>query len=65
MKTKILMIGKNDKNSEKKEIEFEVEYMLSLTTRQRFKKMVQMSKVVRNLLNNGTGRTINKIIQRT
>ena len=65
MKTRILMIDKNDKNSEKKEIEFEVEYMLSLTTRQRFKKMVQMSKVVRNLLNNGTGRTINKIIQRT
>lgn len=58
------MIGKNDKNSEKKEIEFELEYMLSLTTRQRFKKMVQMSKVVRNLLNNGTGREINKIIQR-
>lgn len=64
MKTRILMIGRNDKNSEKKEIEFEVDWMLSLTTRQRFEKMVQMSKVVRNLINNGTGRAISKNTQR-
>lgn len=62
MKTRILM---TDKDDEKKEMEFEVKYMLSLTIKQRFSKMIQMSKLVRKMIGfNGTGRTINRITER-
>lgn len=64
MKTRILMIGKNDKNSEKKEIEFEVDYMLSLTTAQRFKMMHDRSLLIAKMLKKNGHRATPKIIQR-
>lgn len=59
-KGKILMLDGVD---EKKEIEFEVKHLLSFTTKQRFKKMIQMSKLMRTLFNYGIGRTINKSVK--
>lgn len=46
MKTKILMLKNRD---EKKEIEFELNYLLSLTTKQRFKKLFMLSDFLKNL----------------
>ena len=46
MKTRILML---DKDNEKKEIEFELEYLLSLSREQRFKKFFGMCDFVRKL----------------
>jgi len=64
MKTRILMIDENDKDSEKKEIEFEVEYMLSLTTAQRFKMMHDRSLLIAKMLRKNGHRTTPEIIQR-
>ena len=63
------MIDKNDKNSEKKEIKFEVEYLLSLTTKQRFKKLFGWSDFVKKLaMKHGYNRKISRrtgeVIQR-
>lgn len=38
-----------DKHDEKKEIDFHLEYLLSLTTKQRFKKLFEWSDFVKKL----------------
>ncbi len=43
-------ILKLKRHNEKKEIEFELKYLLSLTTRQRFEMMFKKSKEMRELL---------------
>ncbi|MBL7179824.1 MAG: hypothetical protein ISS65_06390 [Desulfobacterales bacterium] len=45
-------ILKLDDHDEDKEIEFELNYLLSLTTRQRFQMMLQKAQEMRNLLKN-------------
>ncbi|MEW6556636.1 MAG: hypothetical protein AB1349_04685 [Elusimicrobiota bacterium] len=65
MKTKILMIGKNDKNAEKKEIEFELDYLMSLTTGQRFKMMHDRSLLIMKRIKKYEHRTTPEITQRT
>ncbi len=58
-------ILKLDEHDEDKEIEFELDYLLSLTVEQRFQMMFKKTEEIRNLLkNNGYGKTI-QIIKRT
>ncbi|MFN3967039.1 MAG: hypothetical protein ACK4JE_05025 [Endomicrobiia bacterium] len=60
MKTRILMIDKNDKNSEEKEIEFNVEYLLSLSLKQRFKKFFRLCDFINSLMKNYGHRKTNR-----
>ena len=59
------MIDKNDKNSEKKEIDFEIEYLTSLTTAQRFKMMHDISLSMLRRIKRYEHRRAPKITQRT
>lgn len=64
-----MAILKLDKNDEAKEIEFELDYLTSLTTRQRFQMMFAKTREMLNLLSSATGkrnanRTTTEIIKR-
>ncbi len=61
-KVKILKLSRDN---EKKEIEFEISYQLSLTTEERFKMLFEKSRIIKEiLLKNGYRRTF-EIIKRT
>ena len=69
MKQRILMIDKNDKNAEEKELDFEVRHKLSLSCKKRFKQFFKFMDFTKKLLkNHENNRRINrrtvKIIQR-
>jgi hypothetical protein len=51
-------------SDEKKEIEFELDYLLSLTTRQRFELMFAKSRQMASLLKRDGRRKTTKIIKR-
>lgn len=59
-----MAILKLDKHNEDKEIEFELDYLASLTTRQRFELMFRKTKEMRNLLKRNERRKATKIIKR-
>jgi len=64
-----MAILKLDKHDEAKEIEFELDYLTSLTTRQRFQMMFAKTREMLNLLSSATGkrnanRTTTEIIKR-
>ena len=58
-------ILKTDFNDEEKEIEFELEYLLSLTADQRFQMMFQKSKELAAMLVKNGHRKTPEIIKRT
>ena len=57
-------ILKLDKHNEKKEILFELKYLMSLTTRQRFEMMIKKSKEIKDLLERSGHRRPSEIIKR-
>lgn len=60
-----MAILKLDRNDEDKEIDFELDYLLSLTTRQRFEMMFAKTRELRSLLKKTNGyRTVTEIIKR-
>lgn len=58
----ILKLSKSNPN---KEIEFELNYLKSLTTRQRFQMMLKKTEEIRNLLKNHGYRKTLQVIKRT
>ena len=52
-------------HDEEREIEFELDYLLSLTTQQRFQMMFQKTKEMRDLYKKHANRRTTKIIKRT
>ena len=58
-------ILKLDRDNEKKEIEFELRYLKSLTVRQRFELMFKKTKEIMSLLEKNGHRRPFKIIKRT
>ncbi len=58
-------ILKLKKHNEEKELEFELKYLLSLTTRQRFEMMFKKSEEMRRLLGKSGHRKTFEIIKRT
>lgn len=60
-----MSILKLSKHNSKKEIEFELKYLLSLTTKQRFQMMFKKAEEIRNLLKNHGYRKTTQIIKRT
>lgn len=61
-RAKILKLNEHD---EQKEIDFELEYLLSLTTRQRFQMMFAKTQEMRDLLKENEDRKTPHIIKRT
>jgi hypothetical protein len=59
-----MAILKLNKHNEKKEIEFELDYLTSLTTRQRFELMFRKSREMRSLLKRNERRKVTKVIKR-
>ncbi len=59
-----MAILKLDKHNEKKEIEFELDYLTSLTTRQRFEMMFRKTKEMLSLLGRNERRKTTEIIKR-
>jgi hypothetical protein len=59
-----MAILKLDKHNEKKEIEFELDYLASLTTRQRFEMMFRKTREMRRLLKRNEHRKTTKVIKR-
>jgi len=57
-------ILKISRNNEKNEIDFELEYLMSLTISQRFYMMFEKSRQMIKMLKNNGYRTVNKIIKR-
>ncbi len=57
-------ILKLDSHDEEKEIEFELDYLLSLTTKQRFQMMHAKTQEIRNLLKDNGYRKAPQIIKR-
>jgi hypothetical protein len=55
---------KLDSHDEEKEIEFELDYLLSLTTKQRFKMMHTKTQEIRDLLKDNGYRKAPQIIKR-
>ncbi len=62
-KTKTIL--KLDADDENREIEFELNYLMSLTTKQRFQMMFKKTQEMRNLLKNCGYRKTSEIIKRT
>ena len=58
-------ILKLDKHDEDREIEFELNYLSSLTVKQRFTMMFKKTNEMRSLLNNRGNRKNTQIIKRT
>jgi hypothetical protein len=59
-----MAILKLDKHNEKKEIEFELDYLTSLTTKQRFQMMFQKTEEMLSLLKRNERRKTTEIIKR-
>lgn len=59
-----MAILKLSKDDEDREIEFELNYLLSLTTQQRFQMMLKKTQEVRNLLGRSGYRRTVKIFKR-
>jgi hypothetical protein len=59
-----MAILKLNKHNERKEIEFELEYLTSLTTRQRFQMMFRKTKEMLSLLGRNDRRKTTEIIKR-
>lgn len=59
-----MAILKLDKDDEEKEIEFELDYLTSLTTRQRFELMFRKTREMTRLLKRNERRKVTKIIKR-
>ncbi len=57
-------ILKLDKDNEEKEIEFELDYLASLTTRQRFELMFRKTREMLSLSKRNERRKVTKIIKR-
>jgi len=62
---KLKTILKLSTDDEDKEIEFELNYLMSLTTKQRFEMMFKKTQEIRNLLENCGYRETSEIIKRT
>jgi len=62
---KLKTILKLSTDDEDKEIEFELNYLMSLTTKQRFQMMFKKTQEIRNLLENCEYRETSEIIKRT
>lgn len=60
-----MAVLKLKKHNEKKEIEFELAYLLSLTTAQRFKMMFEKTREMLALLKRNEHRKTTQIIKRT
>jgi hypothetical protein len=56
---------KLDKHDEKKEIEFEIKYLMSLATRQRFEMMLNKTQEIKRLLEKSGHRKTFEIIKRS
>jgi len=59
-----MAVLKLTKHDEKKEIEFELDYLLSLTTKQRFEMMFEKSRSMAALLRKNGRRKTTKVIKR-
>lgn len=59
-----MAILKLDRRNEKKEIEFELDYLASLTTAERFQMMFQKTKEMLSLLKRNERRKTTEIIKR-
>ena len=59
-----MAILKLDKDNEEKEIEFELDYLASLTTRQRFELMFRKTREMLSLSKRNERRKVTKIIKR-
>jgi hypothetical protein len=59
-----MAILKLNKHNEGKEIEFELDYLTSLTTRQRFEMMFRKTREMLRLLKRNERRAVTKIIKR-
>ena len=59
-----MAILKLDENDEEKEIEFELDYLTSLTTAQRFELMFRKTREMRSLLKRNERRKATEIIKR-
>lgn len=59
-----MAILKLDKHNEKKEIEFELDYLTSLTTQQRFELMFRKTQEILSLLKRNERRAVAEIVKR-
>jgi len=59
-----MAILKLDRHNEEREIEFELDYLTSLTTKQRFQMMFQKTKEMLSLLKRNEHRKTTEIIKR-
>jgi hypothetical protein len=59
-----MAVLKLDKHDEEREIEFELDYLASLTTQERFELMFRKSQEMRSLLKRNERRNVTKIIKR-
>jgi len=59
-----MAVLKLTKSNEKKEIEFELDYLMSLTTRQRFELMFEKSRQMASLLRRNGRRKTTKVVKR-
>ena len=60
-----MSVLKLEKDDERQEIEFELDYLASLTTRQRFQVMVKKSREMILLLNRNGCRKSTQVVKRT
>lgn len=61
----IMAVLKLKKTNESQEIEFELDYLISLTTRQRFQMMLQKSREMALLLKRNERRKSTQVVKRT
>ena len=60
-----MAVLKLEKTNESQEIEFELDYLTSLTTRQRFQMMLQKSREIALLLKRNGRRKSTQVVKRT
>ncbi len=60
-----MAVLKLEKDNERQEIEFELDYLASLTTRQRFQMMVQKSREMALLVKRNGRRKSTQVVKRT
>lgn len=60
-----MAVLKLEKTNESQEIEFELDYLTSLTTRQRFQMMLQKSREMALLLKRNGSRKSTQVVKRT
>ncbi len=63
--TKKMPILKLDKSDERKEIDFELDFLTSLSRKERFEMMLRKTREIRDLLENSGHREAPRIIKRT